>query len=65
MSEKAIVKAIKEHVRKQDNDWKLFMGRDVLTAVQVIQRLDNDREFRKLLVEMVVTQTVEILGKGA
>ena len=63
MSEKDIVKAIKENLRRQDDGWRLIMGREVLTAKEVIRRLDRDRAFRKRLVKMVVELSVDILTR--
>ena len=71
MSEKEIVKAIKEHIRKVDNfmqtqgkAFKFRAGpREMLTAAQMIKRLDKDKKFRKLIVRMVIDQTIEILGR--
>ena len=71
MSEKDIVKAIKEHVKKVDGFmqtqgrvFKFRAGpREMLTADQMIKRLDKDKKFRKLIVRMVVDQTIEILGR--
>ena len=71
MSEKEIVRAIKEHVKKVDGymqkrgeTFKFRASpREMLTAGQLIERLDNDKKFRKFMVVLVVKQTVEILGK--
>ena len=63
MSEREIVKAIKENLRRQDDGWRLIMGRDVLTAREVIRRLDRDGAFRKRLVRMVVELSVDILTR--
>jgi len=63
MSEREIVKAIKENLRRQDDGWKLIMGREVLTAREVIRRLDRDRAFRKRIVKMVVELSVDILTR--
>ena len=72
MSEREIVRAIKEHIRKVDSfmqaQGKVFKfragPREMLTADQMIERLNNDKKFRKLIVRMVVTQTIEILGRA-
>ena len=71
MSEKEIVRAIKEHVKKVDEHMKKrgktfkfrASPREMLTADRLIERLDNDKKFRKFMVVLVVKQTVEILGK--
>ena len=71
MSEKEIVRAIKEHIKRVDGYmqtrgkvFKFRAGREMLTADQMIERLDKDKKFRKLIVRMVVTQTIEILGRA-
>jgi len=63
MSEREIVKAIKENLRRQDDGWRLVMGREILTAKEVIRRLDRDRAFRKRIVRMVVELSVDILTR--
>ena len=63
MSEREIVKAIKDNLRRQDDGWRLIMGREILTAREVIRRLDRDRAFRKRLVKMVVELSVDILTR--
>jgi len=63
MSEREIVKAIKENLRRQDDGWRLIMGREILTAREVIRRIDRDRAFRKRLVKMVVELSVDILTR--
>jgi len=72
MSEREIVRAIKEHVKKVDNymhtKGKVFKfragPREMLTADQMIERLDKDKKFKKFVVRMVVEQTIEILGRS-
>jgi len=63
MSEKDIVKAIKENLSRQDDGWRLIMGREILTAREVIRRIDRDRAFRKRLVRMVVELSIDILTR--
>lgn len=71
MSEGEIVKAIREHIKKLDNymhdQGKVFKfragPREMLTADQMLERLDKDKKFRKFIVRMVVEQTIEILGR--
>lgn len=62
MSENQIVDAIRTYINKQGNGWNFVRGREVLTKQQVIRRLNTDKNFRKFLVDVVVAQTVEILG---
>jgi len=63
MSEKAVVRSIKENVRRQGDSWRFVMGREVLTKDQVLERLDNDQGFRKSLVKMVVELSIDILTR--
>ena len=62
MSEEKILEAIKEHIRKQGSKWRFVRGRDVLNREAMIEKLDKDPSFRSHIVEMVVAQTIEILG---
>jgi len=63
MSEKDVVRSIKENVRRQNDNWRFVMGREVLTKEQVLDRLDNDKGFRKSLVKMVVELSIDILAR--
>ena len=63
MSEKEILKAIKEHVKRQDEGWKFTGGREELGKEVFLKRLDNDKKFRKFVVKLVVTLTVDVLGR--
>jgi len=63
MSEKAVVRSIKENVKRQGDSWRFVMGREVLTKDQVLERLDNDQGFRKSLVKMVVELSIDILTR--
>lgn len=63
MGEKEIIKAVKEHVKNQNNNWKFIMGRQVLTKKAFLERLDKDKEFRRTIVDMVVRLSIDILTK--
>jgi len=63
MSEREVLKSIKENVKRQNDSWRLVMGREVLTKDQVLERLDNDKGFRKSLVTMVVELSIDILTR--
>jgi len=63
MSEKTILKSIKENVRRQNDSWRFVMGREVLTKDDVLKRLDNDKGFRKSLVKMVLELSIDILAR--
>jgi hypothetical protein len=62
MSEREIVTAIRKYINKQNSSWSFIRGREVLTKQQVLRRLNVDKNFRKFMVQIVVAQTVEILG---
>lgn len=63
MKEKELVQAIKKHVSSQDDGWKFCMGREVLTKKLFLEKLDKDKKFRKLITEMVVNLSVDILTR--
>lgn len=63
MSQREILKAIKEHVNRQDNDWKFIMGGEVLTKQKMIKKLNGDKTFRKKIVNLVVTLSIDILSR--
>lgn len=66
MSDKIILKTIREHVNRQNNNWKFIMGRDVFDKKAFLEKLDNDRKFRGLIIKMAVNLTVNIWNrKGA
>ncbi|MBA7561945.1 hypothetical protein ES708_03592 [subsurface metagenome] len=63
MSEKELIAEIKRTLAKianNDPTWKLVLGRETLSATDVIQRLDNDRKLRKLVVTHYVGLAVEM-----
>lgn len=63
MKEKEIVNAIKQHVNRQNNGWKFIYGRQAVGKQQFLTKLDHDKKFRKTIVEMVVTLSVDILTR--
>lgn len=63
MGEKEIIKAIKSHISRQTNNWKFVMGRETLTKETFLKKLDKDKKFREMVVNMVVNLSVDILTK--
>ncbi|MEM2291662.1 MAG: hypothetical protein QXR44_03165 [Thermoproteota archaeon] len=63
MSEKDIVKAIIDHINRQGNNWKFVMGREILDKKSFLKKLSKDKEFRKTIVQMVVSLSVDILTR--
>ena len=63
MSEQAILNAIKAHLERQDAGWTFIMGREVLTARQMLAKLDVDAAFRTTMVRMVVELSIDILSR--
>jgi hypothetical protein len=67
MSEKELITEIKKTLTKIANNnstWKLILGRESLTAADVMKRLDNDRKLRKFLVKHYVGLAVELEQKA-
>lgn len=62
-SDKELIAEIKRTLTKiADNDpsWKLVLGRETLSATEVIQRLGNDHKLRKFVVKHYIGLAVEI-----
>ncbi|MBA7521941.1 hypothetical protein ES705_14053 [subsurface metagenome] len=67
MSEKELIAEIKKTLTKiagNDPSWKLVLGRETLSATEVIQRLGNDRKLRKFVVTHYVGLAVEMEKRG-
>ena len=63
MSERDIVRAIKEHVNRQGDGWKFVGGREELGKEDFLKKLNGNKKFRKFVVKLVVTMTVDVLGR--
>jgi len=63
MSEKTIIKSIKNHVNGQNNSWNFVYGKEILDKKVFLQRLDKDKKFRGLVVNLVVNLSVDILAR--
>ena len=69
MSEKDLITEIKKTLAKiaetnANHPWRLILGKEVLSASDVIQRLDKDRELRKMVLTHYVGLAVEIEQKA-
>lgn len=65
MREKDIVKAVEEHVKRQNNDWRFIAGREVLDKEGFLKKLKRDKNFRSTIVKMVVELSIDILTRKA
>jgi len=63
LKEKEIVKAIKQHVKEQDDRWKFVAGREVVTKRLFLQKIDGDKQFRRMVVDMVHNLSIDILTR--
>ena len=67
MKDRELLKAIKEklaEIAKTDPQWRLIRGREVLSAADILQRLDKDKKLRQFLMAGSVGVAVEMWGKG-
>jgi len=63
MSEKELIAEIKKTLSKianNDPSWKLVLGRETLSATELIQKLDKDKKLRKFVVTHYVGLAVEM-----
>ncbi|GAI67328.1 unnamed protein product [marine sediment metagenome] len=66
-SDKELIAAIKKtliEVSHNNSAWRLVRGRESLTATDVIQKLDNDKKFRKFVVTHYMELAVLIENRG-
>jgi len=66
-SDKELITEIKKTLTKianNDSTWRLVLGRETLSATEVIQRLGNDRKLRKFVVTHYVGLAVEMEKRG-
>jgi uncharacterized phage-like protein YoqJ len=67
MSEKELIAEIKKTLAglvQNNSSWRLMLGRESLSASEVIQRLDKDKKLRKIVVTHYVGLAVEIEQKA-
>lgn len=46
-----------------DPNWRLFFGKEVLTAEQTIAKIDNDKKFRAYTISNYVALATELAGR--
>lgn len=66
-SDKELIAAIKKtliEISHNNPTWRLLRGRESLSAEQVIQKLENDKKFRKFVVTHYVELAVLIENRG-
>lgn len=66
-SEKELIAEIKKTLSKLANNnpsWALVLGRETLSATDVIQRLDKDKKLRKFVVTHYLGLAVEMEKQG-
>jgi hypothetical protein len=67
MSEKELIAEIKKTLSKlADNNpsWRLILGRESLSASEVIRRLDKDKKLRKMVLTQSLGLAIEMFHKG-
>ena len=67
MSEKELIAEIKKTLLKiagNDPSWRLVLGRESLTATELVQRLGKDKKLRKFVLTHYIGLAVEIEKRG-
>ena len=67
MSDKDLIAEIKKTltgIAQNNSSWRLMLGRESLSATDVIQRLDKDKKLRKMVVTHYIGLAVEIEQKA-
>ena len=67
MSDKDLIAEIKKTltgIAQNNSSWRLMLGRESLSASEVIQRLDKDKKLRKMVVAHYVGLACEIEQKA-
>lgn len=62
-SEKELIAEIKKTLTKiadSDPSWRLMLGRESLSAAEVVKRLDNDKKLRKVVLTHYIGLAVQI-----
>jgi hypothetical protein len=68
VSEKDLVARIKKslvEIAEKDPKWTLFLGREKLSASDLLKRLDKDKELRRLVVENSIALAIEMYNEGS
>jgi hypothetical protein len=67
VSEKDLVAAIKKTlmgIAQNNSSWRLVLGRESLSAEEVIGRLDKDPKLRKIVITRYMKLAIEIENRG-
>jgi hypothetical protein len=67
MSEKELINEIKKTltgIAQNNSSWRLMLGRESLSATDVIQRLDKDKKLRKMVLAQSLGLAIEMFHKG-
>jgi len=67
VSDKVLIAEIKKTLSKIANNnssWMLVLGRETLSATDIIQRLDKDKKLRKIVLTHYVGLAVEMEKRG-
>jgi len=66
MTEKDLVNTIKKNlieIAEKKPNWTLFLGREELTARDLLKRLDKDRKLRKEVVESTIALAIKMVAQ--
>jgi len=58
-----IAEVIKESLRTKPKDWRVAIGTELLSADEVIRRMDKDEKFRDEIVKSVVGLSIDLLKR--
>jgi len=62
--ERTIIEAAKEYLNGRSPEFKLFRGKKTYSASQIIEALENDRDFRNWFVKNVLSLSTELFIRG-
>jgi uncharacterized phage-like protein YoqJ len=66
--EKYLIETIKQSLLKiaeKDPRWRLYLGKEKLSAAEVLKRLDKDKELRKLVTKNSIALAIEMWNEGS
>ena len=61
MSDKELVHALKRKLKEKDDSWRFIYGREVLTAEDMIKKIDQDKKFKKTIVKMITSLSMDLI----
>jgi hypothetical protein len=67
VGEKELITTIKKSltvIAEKDPKWRLFLGRETLSATDVLKRLDTDKQLRKMVTEKSIALAIEMWNEG-